>query len=91
MPDFPDQLEFSSVAQLVCERLGIPGCMIVTNHPDGSIGYAGHGVNHAKANELLSVGIHINLTQHDDLVRQGAAGEQARQKAEEIRAMGGVA
>jgi hypothetical protein len=30
---------------------------------------ASHGVNHYKANELLSVGIHINLSQHDEALK----------------------
>jgi hypothetical protein len=91
MPDFPDTLDFSSAAQYVCEKLGVSGCVLVTSHPDGSVGFMGHGVNHAKANELLSVGIHINLTQHDQMVRDGAAGEDAQRKANLIREQGGVA
>jgi len=80
-----------TIAQFVCDNLGIPGCVVLISCADGSIGLMAHGVNHAKANELLSVGIHINLTQHDQLVRAGAAGEAAQRQAEILAEQGGAA
>lgn len=91
MPETKKPLDLSSAPQLLCDELDVPGCIVIVAYPDGSIGFNGCGVNHAKANELLSVGIHINLSHHDAMVRDGAAGEVAQRRAIEIREQGGVA
>jgi hypothetical protein len=91
MPDAIAPLNHETAPQFVCDQLGVPGCIILISCADGSIGLSAHGVNHARANELLSVGIHINLTQHDQLVRAGAAGEAAQRQAEDIAVQGGFA
>lgn len=84
-PDLPD-LHLGNVAPAICHKLKVPGCMVLLMGTDGTISMAGYGMNHAKANELLSVGIHLNLSQHDELVRAGAAGPAAQKIAEEIAA-----
>jgi len=77
----PD-LHFGNIAAFATKRLAVAGVIVLVSNEDGTIGMTGHGVNHARANEMLSVGIHLNLSQHYDLVRQGAAGAEA---AEHIR------
>jgi len=91
MPDVSDHLTLATAPAAICSQLGVPGCILLTANLDGSIGYSGHGLNHLKANELLSVGIHINLSQHDQMVATGAAGDEARDLALSIRDEGGVA
>lgn len=71
-------INLGNIASQVCTNLQVPGCIVLTLNENGSIGMSAHGVNHYKANELLSLGIHINLGQHDDAVRAGAAGEGAQ-------------
>ena len=61
--------------------------LILCRCDDGSIVLVGSGANHHKANEMLSVGIHINLSQHDKLVIAGDAGQDAQQTAQEIERM----
>lgn|SRR5574340_1799266 len=84
-PDLPD-LHLDNVAPAICHKLKVPGCMVLLMGTDGTISMAGYGMNHAKANELLSVGIHLNLMQHDELVLAGAAGTAAQNIAQKIEA-----
>lgn len=67
-----------NVAPLLCKKLCIPGVIILLSHADGTIMQIAHGVSHARANEMLSRGVQINLNQHDEHVRAGLAGEQAQ-------------
>jgi len=82
-------ITLQNAAQVCAEALQAKGCIVIIHNDDGTIGMTSTGVNHYKANELLSVGIHINLSQHDDAVRQGAAGEAA--KATQLSIDGGGA
>lgn len=82
----PQDLHLGNIAPAVCHKLGVPGCLVIVMHEDGTVGMSGHGINHAKANELLSVGIHLNLSQHDDMVRAGMAGQEAREIQQAIDA-----
>lgn len=75
-PALPD-IHPGNVAPLLCKRLCIPGLVLMTSNEDGTIGLIAHGVTHARANEMLSRGVQMNLNQHDDMVRDGLAGEAA--------------
>jgi len=68
-----------NVAPLLCHRLGIPGCIVLLSMADGTIMQIAHNVTHARANEMLSRGVQINLNQHDEAVREGMAGHEAAQ------------
>lgn len=81
----PD-LHIGNVAPLVSKKLSVPGCIVILSNADGTIGMTADGVNHFRANEMLSVGIHINLSQHDDLVRAGAAGSEAQERQQDLDA-----
>ncbi len=83
LPELPD-LHLGNVAQAVCHKLCVPGAVVLLLNDDGTISMAAQGVNHFKANELLSVGIHLNLMQHDQAVLAGAAGEVAQEVAQRI-------
>ncbi len=74
----PD-LHFGNIAPFAAKRLAVPGVIVLVSNEDGTIGMTGHGVNHARANEMLSVGIHLNLSQHYDAIRAGAAGSEAKE------------
>lgn len=82
-PDLPD-LHLGNVAQAICHKLCVPGAVVLVLNDDGTIGMSAQGVNHFKANELLSVGIHLNLMQHDQQVLAGADGETAQKVAQSI-------
>jgi hypothetical protein len=90
-PELPKDLHPGNIAAAVAHRMGAVGAVIVTDNGDGTIGFYAHGIDHSKANELLSVGIHINLTQHDAKVREGQAGAEAREMQEKIDADSRVA
>lgn len=60
------------------------GVVLLTLNQDNTIGIAAAGVNHWKINELLSVGIHLNLQDHDRQVASGAAGPDAQKRALEL-------
>lgn len=82
-PNRPDQgipdLHAGNIAAFAAHRLRVPGVIILISNEDGTIGLSAHGVNHSRANEMLSVGIYMNLDQHYDLIRKGAAGQEARE------------
>lgn len=82
----PEELHIGNAAIAVAHKMKVKGCVIVTDNGDGTISFCGHGLNHAKTNELLSVAIHINLTQHDKMVAQGAAGSAAQAIEQAIQA-----
>lgn len=74
----PD-LHMGNIAPFACKRLGLLGAIVLASNADGSIGLSAHGVNHARANEMLSVGVYMNLQQHYDAIRAGAAGAEAKE------------
>jgi|GEM_PF-2495560 len=82
----PADVHIGNMAVAVAHRLRAKGSIIILWNDDETISFCGHGMSHAKANELLSLGIHINLTQHDEAVRNGAAGAEAREVLEMVDA-----
>ena len=78
-PAMPD-IRIDNVAPLLCEKLGVPGVIVITSHEDGMLMMFAHGVNHHRANECLSRCIQLNLNQHDEHVRHGVAGALAQAK-----------
>src|SRR5471032_619701 len=74
-----------NIAAFTAHQLAVPGVIVLVSNDDGTIGLLAHGVKHARANEMLSVGIHMNLSQHYDLVRQGAAGPDAADHIRELK------
>lgn len=79
----PD-LHLGNIAQFAAHRLKVPGVIVLVSNEDGTIGMTAAGVNHSRANEMFSVGIYMNLDQHYDLVRQGAAGKDAQEHIEAL-------
>lgn len=72
----PD-LHPGNVAPFLAKKLAVSGVIVLLSNEDGTVQLVAHGVNHARANEMLSVGIYVNLDQHYDAVRAGLAGEGA--------------
>lgn len=71
MPDTtPIASALEALPKEICEKTGALGAIVLLRNRDGTIGFAGTGCSHDSANEMLSVGIHINLTQHDVKVEQ---------------------
>jgi hypothetical protein len=89
MPRDHENTTLGNIAPRVSADLNAKGCIVLTLNSDDSIGFTAHGMNHFKANELLSVGIHINLSQHDEAVRAGDAGLAAQQLQQQIDQLGG--
>jgi len=79
----PD-LHAGNIAQFAAHRLKVPGVIVLISNEDGTIGMSAAGVNHARANEMFSVGIYMNLNQHYQLIREGAAGADARDHIREL-------
>lgn len=79
----PD-LHFGNIAPFAAKRLAVPGVIVITSNEDGTIGLTAHGVNNARANEMLSVSIYLNLQQHYDHIRMGAAGQEAAEHIREL-------
>lgn len=82
-PAIPD-LHAGNITPFVAHQLKIPGCIVLVSNEDGTIGLTAHGVNHARANEMLSVGIFMNLSQHYDAIRAGHAGAEAAEHQREL-------
>ena len=76
----PKDLHIANFAPALCKRLAVPGLIALLSNDDGSVMVISHGVNHARAAEMLSRGVQINLNQHDEYVRSGYAGEQAAEQ-----------
>lgn len=66
----------------VADELGLPAAIVIGVDEHGSIVVHSHGINHAETVRCLSVAIHAVLTQHDELVLQGAAGPEAQRRAQ---------
>lgn len=74
-PAMPD-LHAGNAAPFICRALKVPGCVLLVSHESGMIQTIAHGVTHARANEMLSRAIQINLNQLDCFVEDQQA-EQA--------------
>lgn len=86
MPDLNDtpnagvpDLHMGNIAPFTAKKLAVPGVLILISNEDGTIGMTAHGLNHARAQEMLSVGTYMNLDQHYQAVREGHAGSEARE------------
>ena len=79
----PD-LHTGNIAAFATKQLGAAGAIVLVSHEDGTVSLSAHGVNHARSNEMLSIGIYINLDQHYGLVRQGAAGQEAAEHQRDL-------
>lgn len=79
----PD-LHLGNLPAFAAQRLKVLAVVVLTLNEDGSIGFNGFGANHAKANEMLSVGIYMNLSSMYDAIRQGKAGQDAAAHLEAI-------
>lgn len=79
----PD-LHMGNIAPFTAKKLAVPGVLILISNEDGTIGMTAHGLNHARANEMLSVGIFMNLEQHYAAIREGHAGGEAREHMEAL-------
>lgn len=77
-----------NVAPMLCKNLCVPGCIVLTSNADGSMMMVAHGIEHARANEMLSRAVQINLNQHDECVRAGVAGDVAAKQQSFIDAHG---
>lgn len=88
----PKDLHIGNFAQALCKRLAVPGMITLLSNEDGTIMMISHGINHARAAEMLARGVQINLNQHDEYVRQGHAGAvaQAQQGAIDYVSTGGL-
>lgn len=76
----------TTIAQDAAKRLDAPRVLILTQESDGSTVLYTHGfLSHAQINNVLSVGIHANLSDHDRFVLAGAAGEEAQEVARHIQ------
>lgn len=86
IPGAPD-LHAGNVAPFVAHKLAAPGAIVLISNADGTVQLCSHGVNHARANEMLSVGIFINLDQHYSAVRDGGAGPEAAAQMQALDAL----
>jgi len=87
MPESQSEKDLSKYAEEIAKDFGTVGAVILLLSPNGAIYFSGHGVNHKQANEMLSLGIHANLTQHDKLVLAGGAGQEAQRDAVKIEVL----
>jgi hypothetical protein len=74
--------KINALPAIAAKELGVPAAIVIGVLPDGGIIMNGHGLNHARTVEHLANAIHATLCQHDQLVRQGAAGVERQAIAE---------
>lgn len=77
-------IHHGNAARFVAHSLGADGAIILLSMPDGTVQPLAHGVNHSRANEMLSIGIYVNLDQHYGELRKGAAGQEAAEHQKHI-------
>lgn len=86
----PDQkkpaidLHMGNAPAFLAFALKQPSVIIITRDAEGVVSMSSNGVQHAVANEMLSVGIYSNLDQHYQQIREGVAGAEAKEKQAEI-------
>ncbi|WP_261541705.1 hypothetical protein [Burkholderia multivorans] len=85
MPDSTPRYIGKALAAHAAERLGARSVVLLTQDENGVVTLYSHGATtHAEINGMLSVGIHINLSDHDAQVLGGAAGQEAMRTAQSI-------
>lgn len=77
-------LHMTNAPKIVAHMMKKSACIVLTRDDDGVISMSAHGANHAVANEMLSVGIYSNLSQHYEAVRNGDAGAEAKEMQGEV-------
>ncbi|PUA19591.1 hypothetical protein [Glaciimonas sp. PCH181] len=82
-----DTETISTLAVKIRQNLKGQAAIVIIQHHNGSISMVADGCNHAQANSMLSLGIHLNLKQHDEQVLAGAAGQDAQTLAQEIEVL----
>lgn len=82
-PLTPD-LHMGNAPRFIAHMMKKSACIVITRDEDGVISMSAHGANHAVANEMLSVGIYSNLSQHYEAVRNGDAGAEAKEMQGEV-------
>ena len=88
MSDQKDPFGFVQEPARICEEHGLRAAVVIVELPDGSFSIAASGnINHADVNHMLSLGIHMNLRDHDRRVLEGAAGPEAKAAAEAIQSL----
>ena len=76
---------FDESARHLAWQMNAESVIVIVRDREGRIGLVTHGFEtHAAINELLAIGIHLNLSEHDRQVAAGAAGEAARIRAAAI-------
>jgi hypothetical protein len=82
-------------AKVTADALAAQRVAILAQDENGVVTLLSHGFDgdaaHAQLNGLLSVGIHINLTDHDQHVLAGLAGSEAQNTAQKLRESIGAA
>ena len=82
--------ELDKLPAAICEANNLSGVIILARDAQGTVQFCGHGVNISVANEMLSIGIYCNLSQHYEHVEQGLAGAEAQCIAQQIKQSNGV-
>ncbi len=73
--------EIGSVAIEVAKALTLPNAIVIGVAANGDIIVsATPSLNHRETVEKLAVAIHATLSQHDELVREGAAGAEPAER-----------
>lgn len=81
----PEQI-LNSIAVNIRKATQQRAVIVLIQHDNKSVSMLSDGCNHWDANHMLSLGIHINLNQHDEKVLAGEAGPEAQAIAQEIEA-----
>ena len=67
-------LTLENAGHQVADAFKAKGCIILLQNDDSSVSMTGSGMNHIQANDLLSMGIHLNLSQHEGVLEANARG-----------------
>lgn len=71
-------LNLVNAPEVLAGELRVPGVLVLAVNEDGSVSINSYGLNHRAAIDALAIGIHAVMCQHNDMVRDGYAGEAAR-------------
>lgn len=61
-------LTLENAGHQVADALKAKGCIILLQNDNGTVSMTSSGMNHIQANDLLSMGIHLNLSQHEEVL-----------------------